>query len=71
MTTKMDWENILYTAEMEGEERGRAEGRAEGREIGTRQALVETARRMVEQLGYLPEQAAEATGLSQEQFLCN
>ena len=59
MTTKMDWENILYTAEMEG------------REIGSRQALVETARRMVEKLGYSPDQAAEATGLSQEQFLCN
>jgi predicted transposase/invertase (TIGR01784 family) len=79
MTTKMDWENILYTAELEGEERGKAqgraegwaEGRAEGEEIGTRQALVETARRMVEQLGYSPQQASEVTGLAQEQFMHN
>lgn len=83
MTTKMDWENILYTAELEGEERGkaqgraegwaegRAEGRAKGEEIGTRQALVETARRMVEQLGYSPQQASEVTGLAQEQFMHN
>ncbi|MBR1705603.1 MAG: PD-(D/E)XK nuclease family transposase [Bacteroidales bacterium] len=57
MTTRMDMENILFTAELRGEERGAV------------QALAATARRMVGQLGYTPEQASEATGLPPEQFL--
>ena len=77
MTTKMDWENILYTAELRGTERGMEKGIKkgikkgieEGIEKGAREALVATARRMVQQLGYTTEQAAEATGLKPEQFL--
>ena len=73
MTTKMDWENILYTAELRGTERGMEKGMKkgieEGIEKGAREALVATARRMVQQLGYTTEQAAEATGLKPEQFL--
>ena len=69
MTTKMDWENILYTAELRGTERGMKKGIEKGIEKGAREALVATARRMVRQLGYTTEQAAEATGLKPEQFL--
>ena len=65
MTTEMDRRNILYTAKLRGLEEGRKEGRAEG----TREALISTAQRMVRQLGYTIEQAAEATGLAPEQFL--
>ena len=85
MTTKMDWENILYTAELRGTERGLKKGMEKGMEKGlekgikkgikkgmekgAREALVSTAQRMVRQLGYSVDQAAEATGLSPEQFL--
>ena len=65
MTTKMDWENILYTEELRGTERGMKKGIKKG----AREALIATARRMVRQLGYTTEQAAEATGLKPEQFL--
>jgi hypothetical protein len=65
MTTKRDWENILYTAELRGEEKGIAIGEARGKH----NALIATARRMVQVLGYTAEEAAEATGLSPEQFL--
>ena len=73
MTTRMDMENILYTAELRGEERGieigEQRGLQRGMQQGSTQALVATARRMVGQLGYTPGQASEATGLPPEQFL--
>ena len=73
MTTKMDWENILYTAELRGEKkgmvRGEARGEVRGEARGEMRALIATARRMVHQLGYTVGQAAEATGLLPEQFL--
>ena len=65
MTTKMDMENILYTAEKRGEKRGEARGEAKG----AAKALVTTARRMVYELGYTVSQAAEATGLHPEKFM--
>lgn len=69
MTTKMDWENILYTAELRGTEKGMKKGMEKGMEKGAREALVTTARRMIRELGYTTAQAAEATGLAPKQFL--
>ena len=73
MTTAMDLENILYTTEvkgeMRGEKKGMKKGMEKGMEKGARKALVETARRMVGQLGYSPQQAAEATGLPLQAFM--
>ena len=74
MTTKMDWENILYTAEQRGTERGMKKGMEKGMkkgiEKGTRDTLVKTARRMIE-LGCSIQLAAEATGIPPELFLDN
>ena len=72
MTTKMDWENILYTAELRGTERGMEKGMKKGMEKGiekgAQDALIKTARRMVE-LGCSIQLATEATGIPPEQFL--
>jgi len=74
MTTKKDWENILYTAEIRGEKKGMERGMKKGMEKGMekgRQALILTARRLVNQMGLSVEQASEATGLSPTEFLEN
>ena len=74
MTTKKDWENILYTAEIRGEKKGMERGMKKGMEKGMekgRQALILTARRLVNQMGLSVEQASEATGLSPTEFLDN
>ena len=72
MTTERDIRNQIAFAEQKGVERGREEGReegrVEGRVEGERQALVRTARKMVQELGYTAAQAAEATGLAPEAF---
>ncbi|MBQ9193508.1 MAG: hypothetical protein IJ156_07300 [Bacteroidales bacterium] len=53
MTTERDIRNQIAYAEEKGE----------------RQALVRTAKRMVQELGYSVAQAAEATGLAPEAFV--
>ena len=55
----------------EGHAKGKAEGReegfAEGKAEGAEQTRIETARRMVRELGFTVEQATRVTGLSPEQ----
>lgn len=53
MTTERDIRNQITYAEKKGE----------------RQALVRTAKKMVQELGYTVAQAAEVTGLAPETFM--
>ena len=72
MTTAMDRENILYSAEhrgeLRGEQRGIKIGEQRGIKIGEQQGIkkgeVQTVLRFMEKFGITPEQAAECTGLS-------
>ena len=63
MTTQLDINGYINYAEKKGREEGFAEGKAEGAE----QTRIETARRMVRELGFTVEQATRVTGLSPEQ----
>ena len=62
MTTKRDYENILYTAEQRGLQAGLAQGRAEGREEGR-----EELTRYLKELGVPTEIIDKATALSKKE----
>ena len=76
MTTAMDRENILYSAEhrgeLRGEQRGIKIGEQRGIKIGEQRGVQkgikkgeeQTTLRFMETFGITPEQAAECTGLS-------
>ena len=63
MTTKMDRENILYTAEHRGEKRGMKLGMEQGMEKGAKKAAVTIANRLREQ-GVPEEIISQATNLT-------
>jgi len=73
MTTKRDWENILYTAELRGEEKGYKAGEVKGMEDGIkkgeRTALIRVAKKMVVSGVFSVEQASKLTGLAPNEFL--
>ena len=73
MTTKRDWENILYTAELRGEEKGYKAGEVKGMEDGIkkgeRTALIRVAKKMVVSGDFSVEQASKLTGLAPNEFL--
>ena len=80
MTTKMDRENILYTAELRGKEKGEKigmeiglekgleKGMEKGMEKGKHEALVQVAKRLLE-LGETIQFATEVTGLPADAFV--
>jgi flagellar biosynthesis/type III secretory pathway protein FliH len=76
MTTKMDRENILYTAELRGREKGEKigmeigleKGLEKGMEKGKHEALVQVAKRLLE-LGETIQFATEVTGLPADAFV--
>ena len=76
MTTQLDINGYINFAEKKGRAEGFAEGRAEGQAEGhangfaegAEQNKIETARRMVRELGFTTEQATRVTGLSPEQI---
>ena len=73
MTTRRDWENILYTAELRGEEKGYKAGEVKGMEDGIkkgeRTALIRVAKKMVVSRDFSVEQASKLTGLAPNEFL--
>lgn len=70
MTTERDIRNQIAYSKEEGKKEGMKEGIKEGLEQG-HQALILTARKLVERMGLSVSQAAEATGLSPEEFMNN
>ena len=70
MTTKRDYENILYTAEQRGLQAGLAQGRAEGEKVGVEKGRAEgraELTRYLKELGVPTEIIDKATALSKKE----